>query len=128
MSGMKKGFRDPRGAILFTIIDMLDIIKSPMFLIENVEGLIHHEKGKSIKLLIREFKKKGYFVQYKLLNAANYGVPQNRKRVFIFGSRKNNNFIFPEPSNDIKTVADAIQDLENFEIEGKHYKSDINST
>ena len=113
MSGLKKGFRDPRGAILFTIIDMLDIIKPPMFLIENVEGLLHHENSNSIKLLLKEFKKKGYFVKYKLLNSVNYGVPQTRKRLFIFGSRKNNNFTFPEPNNTILTVSDAILDLED---------------
>jgi DNA (cytosine-5)-methyltransferase 1 len=115
LSGLKKGLKDPRGAVLFAIINMLDVIKCPMFLIENVEGLIHHEKGKTIKLLVNEFKKKGYFVKYKLLNAHEYGVPQKRKRVFIFGSRKNNDFIFPSISDERKNVYDAIYDLENSE-------------
>jgi len=115
LSGLKKGLKDPRGAVLYSFINMLDLIKCPMFLIENVEGLIHHEKGKTITLLLNEFKKKGYFVKYKLLNSYDYGVPQKRKRVFIFGSRKNNDFKFPSPSTERKNVYDAIYDLENSE-------------
>jgi DNA (cytosine-5)-methyltransferase 1 len=112
-AGQKKGFSDPRGQVLLKFIELLDDVDPEMFLIENVRGLIHHDKGGSLKRLLKALKKKGYFVKYKLLNASHYGVPQKRERVFIFGSKKNDEFKFPESSKNIPTVGDAIRDLEN---------------
>jgi DNA (cytosine-5)-methyltransferase 1 len=112
-AGLKKGFVDPRGQILLRFIEMLDDINPEMFLIENVRGLIHHDGGGSLKRLIKALRKKRYFVKYKLLNASHYGVPQKRERIFIFGSKKNDEFEFPTKLDNIPTVGDAIGDLTN---------------
>ena len=74
----------------FLYKEMLRIIqdKRPKFFVaENVKGILNIGKGKVIKLIINDFKKLGYAVDYKLLNAADYGVPQQRERVIIIGNR-----------------------------------------
>ena len=71
-----------------------------MFMIENVWGLITHNKGKTFKHILTLFN--GYKVQYKLLNASHFGIPQKRKRVFIVGcSQTDNDFEYPSPTEQI---------------------------
>ena len=82
-----------------------------MFLMENVSALARHDKGNTIKIIVEEFKKLGYNVHYKTLNASDYGVPQERRRVFIIGSMLDNNFVFPEPQINKISIKDTIDDL-----------------
>ena len=82
-AGNKKGFGDKRGMVLFKIIDICKKYKPKTVIIENVSNLIILENGKILKIIISEFTNIGYFVSYKKLNSINFGVPQNRERVFI---------------------------------------------
>ncbi len=66
-----------------------------MFLFENVKGLLSMQKGELLETIISLFESLGYDVQYKLLNSADYGVPQTRERVIIIGSKLKNNFTYP---------------------------------
>ena len=70
------------------------------FIAENVKGLLSANKGEAFPLIVSEFENAGYSVKYRLLNAAEFGVPQNRLRVFIIGIRNDIdvNFEFPEPT------------------------------
>jgi DNA (cytosine-5)-methyltransferase 1 len=98
-SGLRKGLDDPRGELMIKFIDMIYKIKPKIFMIENVKGLITHNSGETIKEIIKLLDKDGiYNIEYKLLNAANYSVPQKRERVFIIGTLKsqNINFKFPD--------------------------------
>lgn len=86
-----------------------------MFVAENVQGLLNMGNGTVIRQMVKEFEEKNYKVSYKLLNAKDYGVPQERKRVFIVGVRADLDlqFTFPEPtfgtrSRPQKTLKDAI--------------------
>ncbi len=96
-------------------LDFYETVKQTMpdfFVIENVKGMLTLNKGSFVKSVIELFGEKGlgYHVTYKLLNAADYGVPQNRYRVFYIGL-KTKNFVFPEPSEDKVTCEEAIGDL-----------------
>lgn len=96
MLGKKGGTNDPRGKLLFKTIDLIRDIKPLVFLVENVEGLGTMQKGKILKEAVKLFNFNNYEVNYEVLNAANYGVPQKRKRVFILGYRKEKRLSFPE--------------------------------
>ena len=83
-----------------------------MFVMENVAALKTHNKGRTIKEIVNEFKYIGYDVKFDVLNAVDYGVPQQRRRIFIIGTlNKKNSFEFPKKSNKIYTVKDAIGNL-----------------
>ena len=82
-AGNKKGFDDNRGGIIFKIIDICKKYKPKIVILENVSNLIILENGKPLKRICEEFNTIGYFVSYKKLNATDFGVPQNRERVFI---------------------------------------------
>ncbi len=78
--GKRAGFNDMRGQIIFHIINILKAKKTPMFLLENVKGLVSHNGGKTISCIISMLESCGYHVEYRVLNSENYGVPQMRER------------------------------------------------
>jgi DNA (cytosine-5)-methyltransferase 1 len=82
-AGHKKGFDDDRGGIIFKIIDICKKYKPMLVILENVSNLIILENGNPLRKICDEFKNIDYFVSYKKLNAIDFGVPQNRERVFI---------------------------------------------
>ena len=87
IANIKRSMKDERN---FLYKEMLRVIKDKLpkyFVAENVKGLLSMQKGKVIKMIINDFKKLGYSVDYKVLKASEYGVPQNRERVFIIGNR-----------------------------------------
>lgn len=98
-AGLRKGLDDPRGELMVKFADMIHTIKPRIFMIENVKGLITHNSGETIKEIIQLLNKEElYDIEYKLLNSAEYSVPQKRERVFIVGKLKTENigFQFPE--------------------------------
>ena len=86
-AGRQKGINDPRGKLFFEYIRILKLIKPKFFLAENVSGMLHKKHADSVKRITKEFGDVGYQVSYKLLDANDFNVPQNRKRVFIIGIR-----------------------------------------
>ena len=89
--------------------------KPDWFVLENVQGLVDTEKGMFLEQILKGFKEIGYTTNFKILNAKDFGVPQNRERLFIVGSLHNEPFEFPEPtlSGNLITVKDALNDLPN---------------
>jgi len=87
--------------------------KPDWFVLENVQGLVETENGLFLKEILKGFDELGYKVNYKVLNAKNFGVPQSRERLFIVGSLHNEKFEFPASqfTNDFITVEDAFKDL-----------------
>ena len=96
LAGGKKGFSDERGTVFFAIEKILEKYKPKAFLLENVKNLINHDKKKTFAVIKDTLEKKlNYHLFYKILNSADFGVPQNRERIYIVGFKKNINFEFP---------------------------------
>lgn len=85
-AGNRDGFADTRGTLFFDVERILRDKKPKGFLLENVEGLINHDGGKTLEVIVGNLKALGYKVNYKLLNSKEFGVPQERKRIYIVGS------------------------------------------
>ncbi|MDR2457059.1 MAG: DNA (cytosine-5-)-methyltransferase [Clostridiales Family XIII bacterium] len=101
--GQRKGFEDDRGQIIYHLIKILKDKRVPYFILENVKGLINHDRGNTIKVIIKALEVAGYHTSYKVLNSLNYGVPQMRERVYFVGVRnakaKESKFIWPDEIN-----------------------------
>lgn len=109
LSGFRK-FDDPRNKLYLSYIRLVEEIEPKAFVIENVPGLVSLFNGKIIDSIIDKFTKIGYTITHKILCAADYGVPQNRKRV-VFVGLKNKEFIFPDAGKEIITCEMALSDL-----------------
>ena len=109
-AGNKKGFDDDRGGIIFKIIDICKKYKPKNVILENVSNLIILENGKPLKRICEEFNNIGYYVSYKKLNATDFGVPQNRERVFIVCSLEKqvdlDKIEYVNPDNKLNSIID----------------------
>lgn len=85
--GKRKGLQDDRGGLIYTIIDILNEKTPEFFILENVRGLLNHDKGKTYELMSNLLKEAGYNINHKVLKCEDYGIPQLRRRLFIVGSR-----------------------------------------
>ena len=108
----QKEYNDPRNLLFLKFIEFVKIIKPKMLLIENVSGILSRSKGQIINNIKEILNENGYKVDYKLLNASEFGVPQIRKRVFIVGNRLSSIDFFENLKKRKKvTVKDAISEL-----------------
>ncbi len=87
IAGKRKGFDDMRGTLCFEMARIIKKIKPKYFMFENVEGLLNHDGGKTIRIILEEFSKLGYEITMDLLNAKEYNIPQNRSRIYCIGRR-----------------------------------------
>ena len=87
-SGNQLGFKDSRGLLFFEVVKFLKFHHPKIIIIENVQGLLKHDKGNTLKRIISELEKEKYKVVYKVLVCSDYGIPQMRKRIFIIGIRE----------------------------------------
>lgn len=85
IAGKRLGFDDTRGTLFFEIARILKVKRPGQFLLENVKGLLSHDNGNTFKTIITTLVEMGYCVEWEVLNSKNFGVPQNRERVFIVG-------------------------------------------
>lgn len=86
--GQKAGFNDDRGQIIFQLIRLLDESRPKCFILENVKGLVTHDKGQTIKTIMKEFENIDYHVSYRVFTSLEHGVPQMRQRVYFVGFDK----------------------------------------
>ncbi|MDR1694546.1 MAG: DNA cytosine methyltransferase [Lactobacillaceae bacterium] len=112
-AGARRGIEDHRGQLFYDYIRILKIKQPKFFLVENVVGILHPKHSKAFSGFLKEFEDAGYIISWKLLDAHDYSVPENRLRVIIIGYRKDlgKKFEFPEPHNYKPTLKDAIYDL-----------------
>lgn len=89
ISGRKKGFEDTRGTLFFDICQIIENKQPKIVVLENVKHLLHHDKGTTFKVIIQSLIDLGYNVTHKILNAKDFGLPQNRERIFIIATKKN---------------------------------------
>lgn len=85
--GRQEGFSDDRGQIIFHLSRIIKETQPKCFILENVKGLVTHDNGKTIKVILNELNSCGYTVSYRVLTSLNYGVPQMRQRVYFIGFR-----------------------------------------
>lgn len=117
-AGSMRGIEDGRGKLFYDYIRILRAKQPKFFLAENVAGMLANRHSEAVKNIINMFEESGYNVSLKLVNASDYGVPQDRKRVFYIGFRNDLRvkFNFPEPTTKKtekkKTLRDVIGDLE----------------
>lgn len=116
-AGALRGINDSRGRLFFDYIRILKEKQPKFFLAENVSGMLSNRHSDAVKNIISLFEQCGYNVSINLINASDYEVPQDRKRVFYIGFRKdlNKKFVFPQPvtPRNKKTMRDAIGDLQD---------------
>lgn len=124
-AGKREGIKDDRGKLILHFIKMIDQIKPRMFLIENVPGLATHKKGETLNYIIGKINKMNrYHVCHKVLNANDYSVAQNRKRLIIVGIRKDikKKFNFPRSHEYKPVLRDVLTNCP--ESKGVKYKED----
>lgn len=123
--GRKDGFSDNRGQIIFHIVKILEKSQPKCFLLENVKGLVTHNQGKTIKIIMDELNRVGYDVTYKVLSSIEYGVPQMRQRVYFVGIRRDlcneiKEFQWPQPitKSDLSSflIDNNVASIERLEI------------
>ena len=115
-AGKKRGFNDTRGTLFFDIAKILEVKRPKFFLLENVKRLISHDKenrkdkyGNTFLVIKDTLEKLGYNLYWKVLNSRDFGLPQNRERVYIVGSLLNIDFKFPEPPMTPTLVSDILE-------------------
>ncbi|MBN1062682.1 DNA cytosine methyltransferase [Clostridium botulinum] len=116
LAGAMKGKEDSRGQLFYEYVRVIKDKRPLAFVAENVKGIVSKAHIKSFNEIVEMFKECGYTVTFKVVNAKNYGVPQDRERVFIVGIKNDLNvsYEFPEPTNNegnYITLRDAIGDL-----------------
>ncbi|MDD3476167.1 MAG: DNA cytosine methyltransferase [Sulfurimonas sp.] len=121
VAGYRKGFEDTRGTLFFDVARIIKYHKPKVVFLENVKGLVGHDKGKTFNVILETLRELGYRVEYKILNAKDFGVPQNRERIYIvcfLGDEVE--FEFPNKIEIEVKVGDILDD----KIEDKYTISD----
>lgn len=120
-AGALRGINDPRGQLFYEYIRILRDKQPFFFLAENVKGMMAKRHSEAVRNIISQFENAGYNVQIFLLNASDYGVAQDRKRVFYIGFRKDLDISFtvPTPYKNKLTLKDIIFDLKDTAIQAK---------
>ena len=122
-AGLKKGFDDTRGTLFFDIKRILSHKQPSVVLLENVKRLRSHNKGETLKIIIKELNSIGYNNLYiDVLSARNFGLPQNRERIYIVGFLDDKiNFSFPNPKSNKQT---KVGDILESNVDDKYTISD----
>ena len=123
--GEGKGFADAvNGTLFFEILRILKSKRPRAFLLENVKRLVSHQQGRTLDIIVRSLNDLGYAVHHKVLNALDFGLPQKRERLFIFGYRggKGGAFLWPEGGVRMKPL-DAVLERDE-EVPEKYFASE----
>lgn len=121
IAGKRGGFEDTRGTLFFDLARILRTKKPRLFVFENVKGLLSHDKGNTFKTIISTLDELGYDTQWQVLNSKNFGVPQNRERVFIVGHLRGTSRpeVFPIGGQTETNAGNAFYDESQWRREGK---------
>jgi DNA (cytosine-5)-methyltransferase 1 len=132
IAGKRKGFEDTRGTLFFEIARFASILKPRLLFLENVKGLLNHNGGDTFETILSALDELGYDAEWQVLNSKNFGVPQNRERVFIIGHLRGRSTrtIFPLSGNDKATDCKQpkIKKVGNIRKKGKSQSGDVVST
>ena len=137
MAGKRKGFEEARGTLFFNVAEFIKINQPKVFVLENVKGLLSHDKGNTFQTIVDILSNGGgtqngqisldvfedglgYHIYWQVLNTKDYGIPQNRERIFIVGFKDFREFSFPKPMQLMLRLGDMLQD----NPKSKYYLSD----
>lgn len=133
LAGLRKGFEDTRGTLFFEVARIIRERNPKAFFLENVEGLVNHDQGKTLEVIESTLDELGYNFQWRVMNACEYGVPQNRKRWYCVGFRKDlgigfegdkeDNLIFRFP--DKRELKYKVKDIVKESVDSCYEVSDI---
>lgn len=104
LGGLRKGFEDTRGTLFFEVARLIKAKKPKAFFLENVEGIVNHDNGKTLSVIENILTELGYNFQWRVMNASDYGVPQNRKRWYCVGFRNDLQIGFVGQSGKFKEI------------------------
>lgn len=129
VAGKMKGFDDPRGKLWFDSIEIVRKAKPRVFMFENVKGLADPRNASALNLIIESLQENGYLVKYKVLDAYDFGCPQNRSRIFIVGFRDDfkkefEKFIFPAAKKHELALADFLEGVQKQTFKKKKFSAD----
>ena len=129
IAGARRGFEDTRGTLFFEIVRFASILKPRYLFLENVKGLLNHDRGNTFEIILSALDELGYNVEWENINSKNFGVPQNRERVFIIGHLRGGGGrkVFPL-SGDGATITceqPKINKVGNIRKKGKSQSSDV---
>ena len=130
LAGQRMGFEDNykgmcRGTLFMDVARICECHKPKVIFCENVKGLVIHDRGRTFKIICKTFEDLGYTVFHKVLNSKNFGVPQNRERIYLVAFRNDiapKEFIFPEATDNTKRLWDI---REQNPVPAKYYLSDV---
>lgn len=118
--GKRKGTKDARGLMVFAFERLVKELRPKAFIMENVAGLVSSNGGKDMEKILQNYNRLDYHVFHRVLNAAEYGVPQKRKRLFFVGFREKVDFVFPEKTHGkdgklkpVVTSGEVLSDLDD---------------
>jgi DNA (cytosine-5)-methyltransferase 1 len=112
-AGKKKGFEDIRGTLFFEFVRCIQEIRPKVAIGENVKGLLRHDNGRTLKIMIETLQSLGYKVAYRVLRSQYFDVPQKRERLIIIGVREDLDIpiLFPKENDYVVTLKDALQNV-----------------
>lgn len=129
IAGARRGFEDTRGTLFFEIARFASILKPKYLFLENVKGLLNHDRGNTFGVILSALDELGYDVEWQVLNSKNFGVPQNRERVFIIGhlrgERARNVFPLSGDGAAITCEQPKINKVGNIRKKGKSQSGDV---
>jgi len=116
ISGKMRGFEDTRGTLFFNIMKIVKAKKPSVVMLENVKHFKHHDKGNTLKVVLKSLKDEGYIVNWKVLNANDFGLPQNRERIIIVASQYIKFDFDKLKGKNNTTIIDILDNINSFEI------------
>ena len=126
-AGNRRGFEDTRGTLFFEIARFASILRPKYLFLENVKGLLNHENGITFETIISTLDELGYNVEWQVLNSKDFGVPQNRERVFIIGHsrRYRSRFLFPLSGENQPTSSQSVIKIGNVNPSGNGMNGEV---
>lgn len=127
IAGNRRGFEDTRGTLFFEIARFASILRPKYLFLENVRGLLNHDGGATFETIIRTLDELGYDVEWQVLNSKNFGVPQNRERVFIIGHLRGERTrrIFPLSGKNQSTSKQSVMKIGNINPSGNGMNGEV---
>ena len=127
IAGARRGFEDTRGTLFFEIARFASILRPKYLFLENVKGLLNHDKGNTFEVILSALDELGYDAEWQVFNSKNFGVPQNRERVFIIGHLRGERTrnVFPISGKNQSTSNRSVMKIGNINPSGNGMNGEV---